>query len=169
MIRYKEALKDFSEVRDLFPDEVCAIVGRGWTLSEMKRYADAIAEYDKALALASDKAGVYNARCWTRALSNRDLNMALSDCNQSLALRPGDPNTLDSRAMVWFRRRSDTAALADLSVALAADPKSASSLYLRGMIKLRNGDKDGGLADVHAAEAIDPKIAERYAGYEIKP
>ena len=136
---------------------------------ELNQIDQALADYDMAIDLNHGSARLFNARCWVRAVANRELDLALADCTRSLAMSPGNAPALDLRGFVNFRRADYAAAIADLTAALAADPKLAGSLYIRGLAKRKSGDTAGGNADIAAAKVIDPKIAERYAGYGVTP
>jgi hypothetical protein len=60
-------------------------------------------------------------------------------------------------------------AIADCDNALSRDPKLAGTLYVRGLAKRRRYHVAGGDADIAAAMRSDPKVAERYAGYGVRP
>lgn len=128
-----------------------------------KAYGDAIAQFDLMLAeKGADEMTVaaYNGRCWDRALLKQDLDKALSDCNQALRIVPGDPEALDSRALVHMRRGELDLALADYDAALKAQPDMAMTLYARAAARLKKGLKAGIEADVAAAKRLDPKVGE---------
>lgn len=99
---------------------------------------------------------------YLRAKSGNDLQNALDDCNKSLALRPGDPDTLDSRALVEYRMGNFSASVADCDAALTKEPGLASSLYVRGLAKLKIGDAANGNADIAAANKIEPTVAGQF-------
>jgi tetratricopeptide (TPR) repeat protein/predicted aspartyl protease len=131
----------------------------------------AITNYDAWLKMHSedaDRASAYNGRCWARALLNRDLGRALSDCNTALKLRPGYAPYLDSRALVQLRLGKLDAALADYDAALKASPGTAWSLYARSIARQRAGQKDGAEADRKAALALDPDVAKRASRYALE-
>ena len=92
-----------------------------------------------------------------------DLRQALGDCDQSLRLKPNDPNALDSRGLVFLKLGRLDDAIADYGAALELKPKLASSLYGRGLAKQKKGDGAGGDADIAAARAIQSDIAERFS------
>lgn len=128
----------------------------------------AISNYDAWLKLHgedADRAGAYNGRCWARALLNRELDRALSDCNTALKLRPGTATYLDSRALVQLRMGRLDAALADYDAAVKANPRNAWSLYTRAIAEKRAGRNDAAEADRKAALAINPAVAKRAARY----
>jgi len=128
----------------------------------------AIANYDAWLRMHgedADRATAFNGRCWARALLNRELDRALSDCNTALRLRPGTAAFLDSRALVQLRLDKVDRALADYDAAIAVAPRNAWTLYLRGIALARAGKADAAAADRKAALAINPGVAKRAARY----
>ncbi len=108
-------------------------------------------------------------RCWARAVSNKWLDAALTDCTRALALNPGFVRAYDTRGLVHMRKGDNVAALKDFDTALDKNPRLASALYGRGLVKRRTGDMKGSQADIFAARAIDPEIASTYSRYDISP
>jgi tetratricopeptide (TPR) repeat protein len=126
----------------------------------------ALTNYDAWLKMHgedADRASAYNGRCWSRALLNRELARALSDCNTALRLRPGHFAFLDSRALVYLRLGNLDAAIADYDAALKVRPREAWSLYGRAIAEKRVGKTDAADADRKAALAINPDVAKRAA------
>jgi tetratricopeptide (TPR) repeat protein len=113
--------------------------------------------------------GALNSRCRARALSGKELEQALSDCNAALKLKPNTADFLGSRGLVYLRQGHYDQALADYDAALHQQPRSAWSLYGRGLARLHKGLSAEGQADIAAATALEPKIAERAHGYGIRP
>ncbi|WP_254606622.1 aspartyl protease family protein [Sphingomonas bacterium] len=137
----------------------------------LDRPEPAIANYDAWLKMHgedADRASAYNGRCWARALLNRDLDRALSDCNTALKLHPGDASYLDSRALVQLRRGRLDAALADYDAAVKANPRSAWSLYARAIAEKHAGRNDAAETDRKAALAIDPAVGKRAMLYGLE-
>lgn len=131
-------------------------------------FDQAIGQYDLWIAshrVDSRQADALNGRCWVRALSGKDLDKALADCNAALRQRSKTPAFLDSRGLVHLRQGDADAAIEDYDTALAARPRMAWSLYGRGLAKLRKGLKPEGQADIAVAVAIEadlPAKAKRY-------
>lgn len=117
-----------------------------------------IARLDTILAAAPDNAEALNDRCFWRAISKTGLDAALADCDKSLALKPGEPQALDSRGFVLFQQGRYSEALAAYNVALNADPGQMPSLWMRGLSKGKLGDKTGEISDLASAKARDPNI-----------
>lgn len=115
-----------------------------------------------------NRASAFNGRCWARALLDRELDKALSDCDAALRLRPGDAAYLDSRALVRLRRGEIARALADYDAALAAMPRDGWTLYARSVAERRAGKTAPADTDRAAALAVDPQVAERAKRYHLE-
>ena len=85
---------------------------------------------------AKASASAYNNRCWARALLGQ-FPQALSDCSESLRLRPGDVNTLDSRGFTYLKAGWLAEAVAELEAELQAAKEPPASKPARK--KPRNG------------------------------
>lgn len=106
-----------------------------------------------------------NARSWTLALANADLDRAEKDID--LAIKRAGPiaGLLDTRALVELRRKDYAAAIADENAALDKNPKLPAAFYTRGLARLASGDPEGGASDIASARKIEPTIDSRYAPY----
>ncbi len=141
----------------------------GELLEKLKGPGMLMATLDLMIQKNPGNAEVLNSACWIRAEKGAQLDVAVADCNESLRLKPGAANTLDSRALANFRKGNFSQAIADANSALAIDPKMPSSLYVRGLAKLKSGNAAEGNTDIAAAKSIDAKIADTYAGYGVAP
>ena len=160
-----EANSDKGDVKDA----VQAYEQAGNLYIGKKDYVSALADADKEVALEPADPEALNSRCWTMAIANQRLGEALTDCQKSLAIRPGAADVLDSLGFVQFRQGHFADAIQSYSAALAKAPKQASSLYMRGVAKLRAGDQDGGQSDIDAAKAADASVADQFTGYGVTP
>ncbi|WP_242139460.1 retropepsin-like aspartic protease [Sphingomonas sp. TREG-RG-20F-R18-01] len=142
----------------------------GALLTEAGAADRAVPSFDAWLKFHTEDSGrarALNGRCWARGLSNQALDKALSDCDSALRLRSGDPNYLDSRALVYFRRGETAKALADYDRAVAAQPRNAWPRYMRGLVYAHAGQADKAAADRTAALALDPRVVERARRYHL--
>ncbi len=127
-------------------------------------FEPALASYDLWLNSHPEDHGrgpAFNGRCWARALMNRELDKALSDCDAALRARPGEAAFLDSRALVRLRRGEYDKAIADYDAAIAKQPRNAWSLYVRSIAERHTGKTAQADTDRTAALAINPKVVER--------
>jgi tetratricopeptide (TPR) repeat protein len=97
-----------------------------------------------------------------------ELQGALKDCDDALALRPSYLDALDSRGFLNLKMDQPSKAIADYDAALRINPKHASSLYGRGIAKLRIGNSAAGNGDISAAKLIQSNIAEEFDRYGIR-
>ncbi len=109
----------------------------------------------------SSRPVAFNGRCWARALLNRELDKALSDCNAALKAQPKNGSFLDSRALVRLRRGELPQALADYDAVIQDDPQEAWSIYMRGIVQAKMGNAAKAKADRDTALSINPKVGDR--------
>jgi tetratricopeptide (TPR) repeat protein len=162
------AIATFTHILDIKPDDIQARVSRASVLAEDHQYDYALKEMDAVVGKAPDNPIWLNNRCFYRAMSGKDLNDALTDCNASLKIKDAVA-TRDSRGLVNLRLGKFDDAVADYDLALSQQPKMAPSLFGRGIAKLRKGAAGDGQADISAALAIDPKVEKEFAGYGVTP
>jgi tetratricopeptide (TPR) repeat protein/predicted aspartyl protease len=128
----------------------------------------AIVQFDHWVAAHDTEVDLHaalNSRCWARALADKDLDAAESDCNAALEAKPENAAYLDSRGLLHLRRGQLKEALDDYDRALKIDPTQAWSLYCRGLARLRSGQPEPGAADIAAARQLRPAVdaeAQRY-------
>ncbi|CAN5597832.1 hypothetical protein BH10PSE4_BH10PSE4_45700 [soil metagenome] len=163
-----EAGRQADEAVRLDPLNAQGLAMRGGLNLDRKRYDQALADSERALALEPENVSLWNDRCWSRAVSNRELDKALADCETALKMAPRSAAALDSRAFVRFRQGQFDAALRDYDAALAISPKQAASLYGRGLTRLKLGQRAEGQADLAAATVVNADIGKRFEGYGLK-
>lgn len=166
---YGSAIADLTEVLRLKHDDPEALENRGLAFLAMDDYRRAVNDFGRLIEIQPQQGKWLRERCFARAVSGRDLDDAMEDCNQALALAPKDAGALDARCFVQVRTAAYALAVADCTAALAADPRLASSRYLRGVAKSRSGDIKSADADIDTARAMDPGIVQTFANYGIKP
>jgi tetratricopeptide (TPR) repeat protein len=116
-----DALNDYSQAIKQAPNPAAAIFGRAPPAYDaLKNYNASIADHTRLITLGQDKATAFNNRCWARAIVG-ELDLALSDCNESLQFDPHDPDVLDSRGLVNFKigiRDNSTDKLPDITIVI---------------------------------------------------
>ena len=160
--RKADALSDLKLVDAGLPQQADERLTLGTTLQILDQFDEAVSNYDRWISAHPDDSRMpvaLNDRCWTRALSGKDLALALKDCNAALR-RSKSGAFFDSRGLVDLRMGEFDKAIADYDSALQQMPKSAWSLYGRGLARLHKNDPSG-QADIKAALAIDPELPTR--------
>ncbi|MDQ8756880.1 tetratricopeptide repeat protein [Sphingosinicella sp. LHD-64] len=169
---YQGAIADFSAVLVAYPDYAGAYDGLADSHRQLGDYARAAAESRTAARLAPEDPDILNGLCWHLALAGEELDRAREACDRGLALRPDDPDTLDSRGFVGLVQRRFNDAWTDFDAAVRlgdGHENQASFLYGRGVAALRLGRTADGQADLARAAAIDAEIAAAYARYGVQP
>lgn len=111
---------------------------------------------------------VLGARCWVRALADKELETALADCDQAVR-KDRNSVLMTYRGLVLYRMGRTDEALAQYAAAIKAQPRAAMALYLRGLAEEKKGDKTAGDADLAAARAIAPNLAQEYRRFGLAP
>jgi tetratricopeptide (TPR) repeat protein/predicted aspartyl protease len=166
------AAGDFAAVRRLAPADASSSLQIAQIYTAARDYVTAIAAYDRWIGENPRDArlsGALNARCRSRAALNRDLDLALADCDQSIAKGADTSHAYDSRGLVHLRRGELVKALMDYTKALKLQPKSASALYGLGLTELRQGNRIKGEVDVQAAKALDDTVEAQYKEIGLLP
>lgn len=154
-----KALANYAEVANF----------RYWTAPKVKRselYA-AMGDYDKALADANDVINMRggdaigrHSRCWARAITGKELDAGLADCDEAIDKLRRPAQTLEARAIILMRLGRFADAIAGLDDVLKVDDRRNAARYLRGYCEKQAGDAAKGDADMAAALAADPTAAD---------
>jgi tetratricopeptide (TPR) repeat protein len=110
---------------------------------DLKRPEEALASYDKALAIRPDHAEALN----NRGTALQDLQRpeeALASYDKALAIRPDHAEALNNRGTALRDLKRPMEALASFDKALAIRPTYAEALYNRGLNALLIGDFSAG-------------------------
>jgi tetratricopeptide (TPR) repeat protein/predicted aspartyl protease len=135
-------------------------------------YEKAVDQYDLWLEKHTSDARSADARAGrgrARALLNRDLDDALSDCDRAVRARPEAPFFHDSRGLVYLRMGKYDKAVDDYDAALRMQPRNAWALYGRGIARLHEAMETEGRADIAAARMSAPAIVALAERLGIKP
>lgn len=106
-----------------------------------KSYQEAETEYRRAIKEDAGNAVAYNNLAWLMALStDSKLPEALQDINRALVLKPGHPEFLDTRGIIYLKLSNIQNAINDLTKAVAIDPAPPKLFHL-AQAYLANKDK----------------------------
>jgi len=151
---------------------------RYWTAPKTKRselYA-AMGDYDKALADANaviamrggDAIGLH-ARCWARAITGKELDAGLADCDAAIDKLRRPAQTLQARAIILMRLGRCADAIAGFDDVLKVDDRRKSALYMRGYCEKQAGDAAKGDTDMAAALAANSNAIDFFVRTGVLP
>lgn len=166
---FDAALADFDAALNLRADDAATLFSRGMTLLQLNNFDAALADFDAALNLRPNDAVALAQRGMTRQLLiTRDgaaahpqmtLDDALRDLDDSLALRPGHPETLIARGLVLVDQGKLDEALNSIDLANIARPNDPEVFSHRGMILHRKNQQALALADLDRSLDLRPEHA----------
>ena len=136
-------------------------IRRGNRHYHAREYADAVADYIRAIALGSNIAVAYN----NRGAANNDLGKyteAIADYTQAIALDPKYAAAYNNRGIAYRNLGKYAEAIADYTQAIALDPKYTAAYNNRGYAYANLGKYAEAIADCTQAIALDPKYAAAY-------
>jgi Flp pilus assembly protein TadD len=129
---------------------------RGQTLAKSGQTAEALDEFNRAVALDP-----YNARAlYGRALiyqASNQHDFAIADFSAASGLNPQNPEPLLGRATSYLALGKLKEAAADLDEAADVDPNNAQVWTTRGLAYERLGDKAKAMASYAKAVALRPR------------
>ncbi|WP_232840505.1 tetratricopeptide repeat protein [Streptomyces sp. Go-475] len=140
------------------PAQARARLVRGGELRGEGAYAQALAEYDQAVALDPELAPAYRQRAGVRGELG-DHEAAIADLDRAVALEPGNAWHVALRGEHHRIAGHDSEAIRDLTRAIRLDPAAAFAWASRGATHARAGNLDAALADLGRALDLDPDYA----------
>jgi tetratricopeptide (TPR) repeat protein len=132
---------------------------RGLALQGLGRFAEALASYDRALALRPG----YPEALFNRAVSLQALarfEQALAGYDRALAVRPDHAEALSNRGVVLHKLGRIAEAIASYERALATRPTFVEALANRGNALAELGRREEALASYERALAVRPDHAD---------
>lgn len=101
--------------------EAAARINRGWAYGQAQRWAEARADYDRAIALDPRSTIPYNERALLNLRLGK-LDAALRDYQQALKRAPNAPYSLYGRGLTYLRKGQAEPGRADLAMARRLAP-----------------------------------------------
>lgn len=119
----------------------------------------ALADADRAVALAPDRADAYAARAWAH-LWQRSFGQAIADTTVAITLEPDNPKWHRARSFYMLQVADVEGSLADIEQAIGLAPDD-TDLYLYRSDNLEQlGRTDEAIVSVQEAIALEPDNAE---------
>ncbi len=166
---FQTAIVTYGDIIKRDPEDATAYKERGNVKLDMQDFDGAVKDYNEAIRLDPNFASAYNDLCYLRAVNDRELDQAVSNCTKSLSLVPNDPDALDSLGLTYLKLKQFDKAVATYDKAITARPSLAESLYGRGVAKWMKGDPIGGKKDLDLAKGVRTNIAADMKRYGVDP
>ena len=141
------------------PGQAGVYNNRGVALHTMKQYGEALASYDKAIALRADYAEAHNNR-GTALHEMERYNEALVSYDKAIALNPNYANAYSGRGSTLHALKQNDDALASFDQAITLRPDFAEAYNNRGNILQDLKRFDDALASFDKAIALRPDDAD---------
>jgi len=119
------------------------------------KYDDAIACFDKAIALNPNYALAYNWRGIAYD-SKGEVDRAIADYTKAIALAPNVATAYTNRGVAYGGKGGYDRAIADFDEAITLNPNDANAYNNRGLAYKKKGDKEQAIADYRKALEINP-------------
>ena len=146
----QRASADFDAALKLAPANYQALLRRAEAYRRAGHSDRAVEFYGELIAQfpSNDSAAAYSGLCRSRLALGRDLDQALSDCDQAVRAKPTDLAVLRARAEIHLRLGRYEQAIADYDRILSLDPSNGAAFCSRGAAKLAKGLRAQGQADI---------------------
>jgi tetratricopeptide (TPR) repeat protein len=140
-------------------DKAKAYIWRGVSRSELKKYDEAIADFNEAIRLDPNNAMAYRNRGATHGRKG-ELEQALTDLGEAIRLDPNDPLAPYDRGVVYYKKGEYDLAIADLGEAIRLKPNDAKAYWARGRAFAKKGDADQSKRDQQRAVDLDAAVGQ---------
>ena len=145
-----------------YPNQVFAAYNnRGYSYLSERRYGEALADLDHALALDPRVARVWVLKGSVYAETNRD-DSAYVCFDRAIEIEPAFAEALSNRGGIRSRRGDLAGAVADFTRAIQLSPTFRDAYTNRASASFKLGEFEKSVADRRRAIELDPKNPENY-------
>ncbi len=134
--------------------EAMELVQQGMSFASLGQEEEALARYDRALALAPNEAAIHNNRGNSLSRTGR-VEEALAAFSRALELRPRYDTALVNRALALARAGRAAEGMPDCERALAINARNAEAWVTRGVILAGLGRREEAIESYDRALEID--------------
>lgn len=162
----KEALEQAAaaDAASAANQEAKAAITKGNELLGAESFAEARAEYEKALPLVTDDTKTALLRAIAQTYyREKKIDQAIETLEQALALKPDDAentkllaNLQVDKGIGFYNDNKMPEAWEQFNLAATTDPQMAEAFYYRGLSSLAQGKNDPAKADLQKSLELDP-------------
>jgi tetratricopeptide (TPR) repeat protein len=147
------------EATRLADRDIDARMNLGRALHNLNRSVEAIAEFDRVIALDPKAPLAWFHRGMVRQTLG-ELDAAIADLSEEIQRNPSYPPSYLVRGRAYFSQARFSEALADLELAVAKMPDNAPAIFTRGRCNQQIGRETEAEADFRRAIELDPENPE---------
>jgi len=159
---WKDDLDLWSDAVQKSPLKARAVNNRGFAYYLHGKLPQAIADYNKAIALDPQLADAYAGRGLCYA-DNGNFSQSIADYNKAVAIKPDFSEAYYNRGISYLHHGDLAFALRDFTKVIAFKSNyTARAYYARGADFAQGGDAPQAIADYSKAIALDPSYVDAY-------
>lgn len=159
--RTREALKDYNQAVELFPENAAAYNNRGNLLMALGFDDEALKDFNRAVALAPGYAAAYNNRAGALMRLGKT-SQAVEDFTRAVRLLPSNAAPLSGRGRAHLAEGRPHAAIRDFTRAVTTNTRFAEGYRSRAEAKLAVEQYNEAIEDLSRAIAFDAKVPDHY-------
>jgi len=150
---WKNSLILWTTVITKDPAVFFAYNNRGLTYDDMGRFDEAIADFDKAIALAPSDHQAYTNRGMLFGKTGR-FDKAITDFEKAIALAPSRPEAYNNLGIAYAKTGLVDKAIEQFTKTILLDDGQAMAYYNRGLLYSRTGNSARAASDYRKACAL---------------
>lgn len=158
--KYGEAIEDYTKANNLNDsNQIPALMNRAMAYRAIEKFKEALADYDKVIALDTDAEDAYIERANINCNNTYDYSAAIYDATAAYKLNPKNGIALLFRAYAFKNLGNWKASEYDYTQAFALGTGTANSYVNRGEVYEKLGKINLAINDYRKALELDPKHA----------
>ena len=156
---YEGAIKNFSKVIELKPNDYLSYMNRGWNKAKLGDYYAAISDYNKSIRINPNNALAFNNRGYSK-VKIRDYKGAISDYNKAIEIDPKNHVSYQNRGNAKTALNDHYGAISDYIKAIEINPKYEKAYVNRGRSFYSINDKESACKDFKKAVFLGSNTTE---------
>jgi tetratricopeptide (TPR) repeat protein len=137
------------------PDDANALYNRGIAKENLRKFKEAIVDYDASIKLNALDDNVFCSRGWAKFSLNK-CDEAIIDYDEAIRLNPNYSGALYNRGLAKSKLNRTAAAIADFSAAILINPKFYGAYNSRGWEKFIAREFAAAIVDFDEAIRLKP-------------